>query len=46
MNGKNYETWLNPPEDFERIASLAREEFLARKQNPEGATVSPKKETI
>ncbi len=32
VDGENYETWLEPPEDFERIAIKAREEYFARQK--------------
>lgn len=28
VNGKNYKTWLHPPEEFERIATKSRSEYL------------------
>lgn len=30
VDGKNYETWLNRPEDFAKVAVRAREEYLER----------------
>lgn len=30
VDGKNYETWLNPPSEFERIATRSRGEYLER----------------
>ncbi len=40
VDGKNYETWLQPPEDFKRIATRSREEYFAR---IEGSTKTPEK---
>ena len=33
VDGMSYETWLNPPEDFDWIASKSREEYFARQTN-------------
>ncbi len=41
VNGKSYETFLMPIEDFQRIAIKTREEFLARLQ--EGELPNPEK---
>ncbi len=40
VDGKNYETWLQLPEDFERIATRSRQEYFAR---IEGPTKTPEK---
>lgn len=38
VDGRDYETWLNDPGEFNRIAEKSRQEFFARMgQNPEGA---------
>ena len=37
VDGKDYETWLNDPSDFERVANKAREEYFERTElSPEG----------
>lgn len=30
VDGSNYETWLNPPAEFERIATKSRQEYFER----------------
>lgn len=35
VDGKNYETWLQPPKDFERIATKSRQEYFDRLQTPD-----------
>lgn len=32
VNGANYETWLNKPEDFARVAEKARREYFERQK--------------
>jgi hypothetical protein len=40
VDGRNYETWLNPPEDFERIAARSRLEYFERQKVLEAARIS------
>lgn len=41
VDGTNYETWLNPPVEFERISTKSRGEYFARLgKTPEGVQVS------
>jgi len=40
VNGKDYETFLNPPEDFEKVATKSRQEFLEKQKVLEKATTA------
>ena len=40
VDGTNYETWLNPPLEFKKIATKSREEYTQRLQSQEGSTIS------
>lgn len=43
VDGTNYETWLNLPEEFERIATKSRGEYFARLgKTPEGTPLGGK----
>lgn len=41
VDGRNYNTWLLSPEDFERSATKVREEYLAQVTTPEGILKTP-----
>lgn len=39
INGNNYETWLNDPVDFERVAEKARREYFERMNQAQEGTI-------
>lgn len=46
VDGMNYETWLNPPEDFVRVATRSCKDYYERKRNSEGVANPTSKEFI